>query len=54
MPKWIIVCNFDEMRIHDLDNENAEDDYETILLDELPGQVHRLSFFTRKENSRLE
>ena len=54
MPKWIITCNFDEIRIHDLDREDAETSYETITLDELPEQYHRLSFFTRKENSRLE
>jgi len=54
MPKWIITCNFDEIRIHNLDDEYAEDNYETLLLEELPEQYHRLSFFTRKENSRLE
>ena len=54
MPKWIITCNFDEIRIYDLDREDAETSYETITLDELPDQYHRLSFFTRKENSRLE
>ena len=54
MPKWIITCNFDEIRIYDLDEEYAEDNYETIMLNELPEQFHRLAFFTRKENSRLE
>lgn len=54
IPKWIITCNFDEIRIYDLDREDAEESYETITLDELPEQYHRLSFFTRKENSRLE
>lgn len=54
MPKWIITCNFDEIRIYNLDDEYAEDNYETLLLEELPEQYHRLSFFTRKENSRLE
>ena len=54
MPKWIITCNFDVIRIYDLDEEYAEDNYEIIMLDELPEQFHRLAFFTRKENSRLE
>lgn len=53
-PKWILTCNFDAIRIYDLDDEAAEENYETLLLDELPDLVHRLSFFTRKENSRLE
>lgn len=53
-PKWILTCNFDAVRIYDLDDETTEENYETLLLDELPDLVHRLSFFTRKENSRLE
>ena len=53
-PKWVITCNFDEMRIYDLDVEYAAEKYETIILDELPRLTHRLSFITRKENSRLE
>ena len=54
MPKYIVTCNFDEIRIHDLDDEDAEDSFESIALDELPDQLHRLSFFVRKENSRIE
>ena len=53
-PKWVITCNFDELRIYDLDVEYAAENYETITLDELPKLTHRLSFITRKENSRLE
>ena len=53
-PKWVITCNFDELRIYDLDVEYAAENYETITLDELPRLTHRLSFITRKENSRLE
>ncbi len=54
MPKWIITCNFDEIRIHDLDREDAETNYETILLKDLPNEFHRLSFFTSKAHSRIE
>ena len=53
-PKWVITCNFDELRIYDLEVEYAAENYETITLDELPKLTHRLSFITRKENSRLE
>lgn len=53
-PKWVITCNFDELCIYDLDVEYAAENYETITLDELPKLTHRLSFITRKENSRLE
>ena len=54
MPKYLLTCNFDEIRIYDLDDENAEDDYETIELSDLPNQLHRFAFFTKRENSRLE
>ena len=53
-PKWLLTCNFDEMRIYDLDCDDAEESYEIITLEELPAQYHRLSFFRAKENSRLE
>ena len=53
-PRWIITCNFDEIRIYDLDKEDPQRSMESLRLEELPDLVHRLSFFTRKENSRLE
>ena len=42
-PKWIITCNFDLMRIYDLDDEDCEDNYETLALNELPTMIHRLT-----------
>ena len=54
MPQWILTCNFDEIRIYDLDDENAETNYESIALEDLPNQLHRFEFFTKLENSRLE
>ena len=53
-PKYILTCNFDEIRIYDTDEEYPEKTFETIPLEELPKLVHRLSFFTQKENSRTE
>ena len=53
-PKYILTCNFDEIRIYDTDEEYPERTYETIYLEELPNLFHRLSFFTQKENSRAE
>ena len=53
-PRWLIVCNFDQIRIHDLNLEAPAANFETIPLAELPNFLHRLSFLTRKENSRLE
>ena len=53
-PRWVITCNFDEIRIYDLDEEWPEKTFETIMLGELPEQYHRLTFMVRKENSRAE
>lgn len=50
-PRWIITCNFDEFRIYDM--EAADDQYVSLALEELPEQVHLLSFFSDRRNSRL-
>lgn len=42
-PRWIVTCNFDEFRIYD--KELEDDSYVSFALDELPEQVHLLSFF---------
>ena len=54
MPKWIITCNFDEIRIYDLDRDDAETNYETMLLGDLANDYHRLDFLVSKANSRIE
>lgn len=53
-PRWLVTCNFDEMRIYDLNEEWPEKTFETILLAEIPEQFHRLTFMIKKENSRAE
>lgn len=50
-PRWIITCNFDEFRIYDM--EAADDQYVSLALEELSEQVHLLSFFSDRRNSRL-
>lgn len=52
-PRWIIVSNFDEFRIHDLDADDPEHDYTTVTLNELPDQLHLFGFLTDKSASRL-
>ena len=52
-PRWIVLCNFDEFRIHDLDTDNPERDFITLSLNELPNQLHLLDFFTDHSESRL-
>lgn len=53
-PRWVLTCNFDEIRVYDLEREYPERDGEVLRLDELPGLLHRLSFFTDARQSRLE
>lgn len=52
-PRWVLVCNFDEVRIHDLNLENPGSDYVSVRLEELPEQIHLLSFFNDSSQSRL-
>ncbi len=51
-PRWIVTCNFDEFRVYDLDRADFEA-YISFTLDELPGQLHLLAFFTDDSQSRL-
>lgn len=53
-PRWLITCNFDQIRIYDLEEEDPPASMEEIRLEQIPDLIHRFSFFTRKEGSRLE
>lgn len=52
-PRWIIVTDFDEFRIHDLDTENPEREYVSVKLEDLPEQSYLFGFFFDKSQSRL-
>ena len=43
-PRWIVTCNFQEFRIHDMNRPN--DEPEIVLLKELDKEAHRLGFLT--------
>ena len=53
-PRWIVVCNFQEFRIHDMNNPNAEP--YVVLLRDLEKEYTRLNFLvsTGSENLRRE
>lgn len=51
-PRYIITCNFQEFRLYDLDKENAEANYLSFTLDELPTQVHLLDFLVDPQKAR--
>ncbi len=42
-PRWIVTCNFDELRIYDLDKEDYES-FISLSLEELPSHTHLLGF----------
>ena len=42
-PNWIVVSNFREFRIHDLNSERP-DKYQSVYFDDLSKEYHRLSF----------
>ena len=52
--RYIITCNFEAFRIHDLDRDVSGRQYEQVELSELEAQVHRFDFITDPANSRIE
>ena len=53
-PRWIVVSNFQEFRIHDMNNPNGEP--YVVMLADLEKEYHRLNFLvdTGSENIRRE
>ncbi|VEI13070.1 DNA methyltransferase [Trueperella bialowiezensis] len=51
-PDYIIVCNFEEFRIHNLDQVKPEENYLSFRLEELPEQYHLLDFLINPANTR--
>ena len=50
-PRWIVVCNFKEFHIHDMNRPN--DTPEVILLSELEKEYHRLQFLVDTGSERI-
>ena len=42
--KWIIVTNFTEIRIHDMDSDNPANDYQIVFLENIDKEYTRLNF----------
>jgi len=51
-PRWIVVCNFKEFHIHDMNRPN--DTPEIIRLEELEKEYHRLQFLVDAGNERIQ
>ena len=53
-PRWVLTCNFDELRVYDLDEFEPQACYISLELDEVPDQLGLLDeLFTKRANSRL-
>ncbi len=52
--RWIVTCNFREIRIHDMNSAKPAVPVSSIALSELPEQWHRLQFLVDARNSRVE
>ena len=50
-PRWIVVSNFTEIHIHDMNTPHAEP--EIIKLENLEKEFYRLSFLTEQKNIHL-
>ena len=51
-PRWIVVCNFKEFHIHDMNRPN--DTPEIIKLEELETEYNRLQFLVDTGNERIQ
>ena len=51
-PRWIVVCNFKEFHIHDMNRPN--DTPEIIRLEDLEKEYPRLQFLIDKGNERIQ
>ncbi len=51
-PRWIVVCNFREFHIHDMNRPNDTPD--VIKLSELEHEYHRLAFLAKRTDVTLQ
>ena len=51
-PRWIIVCNFKEFHIYDMEKPTGEP--ESILLKDLPKEYYRLQFIAKEKDELLK
>jgi hypothetical protein len=51
-PDTIMVCDFNEFRIHDMDTERPGENYTSFTLDELPDHLYLLDFLVNPQRER--
>ena len=50
-PRWIVTCNFAEFLIYDM--ERPHDEPESLLLENLPEELHRLRFLVSADSDAI-
>lgn len=53
-PLWIVVSNFDEIRIHNLDVDYPEQNYTSFQVSDLADNLHHLGFLVDPTAKRLQ
>ena len=53
-PRWIVVCNFEEFRIYDLDLEYPEKNVQIVKLKDLGSEYYRLMFLVDIEQENIK
>ncbi len=51
-PRWIVICNFKEFAVHDMENPNGEP--YIIMLKDLGKEYYRLQFLVEQGNEHLQ
>ena len=51
-PRWIVVCNFREFRVHDMERPDAEPT--VVKLEDLPKEYHLLNFLVEERDKALD
>ena len=51
-PRWIVVCNFREFRVHDMEQPDAEPTI--VKLEDLPKEYHLLEFLVKNRDEAID
>lgn len=51
--EWIVVCNFKEFRIYNMDDEEPGKKYQSVLLENLEKEYYRLEFLVDEKNENI-
>ncbi|MGL5724437.1 DNA methyltransferase [Cetobacterium sp.] len=51
-PRWIVICNFEEFHIYDMENPRGEP--EVIFLKDFPKEYYRLQFLINSESEHIK